>query len=142
MWALSKWLACGASSRKNWLSEEVFQNIRHIQTYNWTKYALCENSLRGGLQGQAMAFRSSFLKHFTHPNIQLDKLCALWKYSGWWASSRSNSFQEKFIRNILHIQTYNWTKNALCESTVDGGLQAEAMAFRRSFSKHHTHSHI
>ena len=251
MWALSKWLACGASSRKNWLSEEVFQNIRHIQTYNWTKYALCENSLRGGLQGQAMAFRSSFLKHFTHPNIQLDKVCALWKYtecwissrskgsqekfikalytfkhtieqsmrsvkahwvvgfkqkqwlpgevyskhfthpniqldkecalwkySGWWASSRSNGFQKKFFKtsytfthiieqsmrsvklhwlmgfkqkqwlaekkfqNIKHSQTYNWTKYALCENTLSGGLQSEAMAFRRIFSKQYTHSNI
>ena len=80
------------------LPEYVFQNIIHMQTYNWTKYALCESTLRGGLQGEAMAFRSSFLKHYTHSNIQLNNFCALWKSSEWWASGRSKSFQKKFFK--------------------------------------------
>ena len=201
--------------QKQWLAEEVFQNILHIQTYNWTKYALCECTLSGGPQAEAMAFRRNFSKHYTHSNIQLNKVCALWKYTDWWASSRSNGFHKKFFKtfytfkhtieqsmrsvkvqwvvgfkqkqrlaeevfqniihiqtytneqsmrsvkvhwvvgfkqkqwlpeevfqNILHIQTYNWRKYALCESTVSDGLQSEAMAFGRSFSKHYTHSNI
>ena len=89
-----------------------------------------------------MAFRRSFSKHYTYSNIQLNKVCAIWRYTEWWASSRSNSFQKKFFKNNLHIQTYNCTKNALCRSTLSGGLQAEAMAFRIIFSKQYEHSNI
>ena len=164
--------------QKQWLSEEVFQNIIHIQTYNWTKYALCESTVSDGLQSEAMAFGRCFQKHYTHSNIQLHKVCALWKYSDWWASSRSKGSHKKFFKklytfkhtieqnmrsvkvhwvvglkkkqwlaeevfqNILHIQTYNWTKFALCGSTLSGGLQAEVMAFRRNFSIHYKHSNI
>ena len=234
---------------KRWLSEVVFWNIIHIQTYNWKKCALCQSNLIGGLQAETMAFRRSFWKHYTHANIQLNKVsamwkytewwsssrkngfqkiffktlytfkhtieqnrrpgkvqwvmgfnqkqwlsqifskqfrhsniqlnkvCALWKSSEWWASSRSNGFQkffktiyifkhtaersmrslkvqwvmgfnqkqwlaEEVFQNIIHIETCNWTKYELCESTLSGGLQAEAMAFRRKFSKHYTHSNI
>ena len=163
---------------KQWLSEEIFWNIIHMQTYNWTKYALCESTPSGGLQAEAMAFRRSFSKHYTHSNIQLNKVWALWKSNEWWASSRSKGFQRKFFKtkftfkqtieqnmhsvelhwgvgfkqnqwlseevfqNNIHIQTYSWTKYALSESTVSDGLQSEAMAFGRSFSKHYTHSNI
>ena len=163
---------------KQRLSKEIFWNIIHIQTCNWTKYALCESTVSSGLQAEAKAFWRSFLKYYTHSNIQLNKVCALWKYSEWWASSRSNGFQKKFFKtlnilkhaieqrmrsvkvhwvvgfkqkqwlaevvfwDIIHIQNYNWTKYALCESTVSGGLQAEAMGFRRNFSKHYTYSSI
>ena len=164
--------------QKQWLAEEVFQNILHIQTYNWTKYALCECTLSGGLQAGAMAFRRNFSNSYTHSNTQLNKLCALWKYTEswvssrskgsrrntskhythssiqlnkecglwkhteWWASSRSNGFQKKFFESFYTTKKNNWTKHALCESTVSGGLEAEEMAFRRNFSKHHTHSNI
>ena len=164
--------------QKQWLSEEVFWNIIHMQTYNWTKYALCESTPRGGLQAEAMAFRRSFSKHYTHSNIQLNKVCVLWKYSEWWASISSNGFPKKFFKtlytfkhtteqsmrsvkvqwrvgfkqkqglpeevfqNIIHIQKYNWTKYALCGSTLTGGIQAEAMARIRNFSKHYTDSNI
>ena len=164
--------------QKQWLAEVVFLNIIHMQTYNWTKYALCECTLSGGLQPEAMASRRSFLKHYTHSNIHLNKICALWKYSEWWASSRSNGFQKKFFKTIytfkhtieqimrsakvqwvvafkqkqwvsgevfqnsIHIQTYNWTRYALCKSTLSGGLQAEAMGSRRIFLKHYTHANI
>ena len=162
--------------QKQWLPEEVFQIIIHIQTYNRTKYLLCESTLSGGLEAEAKVFRNSFSKQYTHSNIQLNEVCAQWKYSEWWASIRSNGFQTKFFetlytfkntieqtmlsvkvhwgvglkqkqqlaeevfQNILHIQTYNWTKYALCECTLCGGLQAEAIGFRRNFSKHYTHS--
>ena len=86
--------------QKQWLSEEVFQIIIHTQTNNWTKYALCESTVSGGLQVEAMAFRRSFSKQFIHSNIQLNKLGALWKYSELWASSRSNVFQKKFFKTI------------------------------------------
>ena len=164
--------------QKQWFSEKVFQNNIHIQTYSWTKYALCESTLSGGLQAEAMSFRTSFQKHYTHSNIQLIKVCARWNYTEWWASSRSNGFQKKFFKtiytfkhtversmhsvkvrwvvgfkqkqclseqvfkNIIHIQTYNWSKYALVEITLSGGLQTEAMAFRRSFPRHYTHSNI
>ena len=164
--------------QKQWIAEEVFQNVIHIQTYNWTNYVLCDCTVSGGLQAEAMGLGRSFSKHYTHSNIQLNKVCALWKYSEWWASIRSNGFQEnlfkmlytfkhtvekimrsvkvhwlvgfnqkqwlseEFFRNIIHIKTYNLTKYALCESTLRGGLQGEAMAFRRSFSKQYTHSNI
>ena len=157
---------------KHCLSEELFPNIIHIQTYNWTMYALCESKLKGGIQPEAMACRISFSKHYTQSNIQLNKVCAPRKYSEWWPSSRSNGFLKKFFKtlyifkhtieqcmrsvkvhwvvgfkqkqwlskevfqNTTNFQTYNWTKYALCESTLSGGLQAEIMAFRRNFSKH------
>ena len=197
-----------------WPSEEFFQNIIHIQTYNRTKYALFENTLSSVLQAEAVAFRRSVLKHYTHSNIKLNKVCILWKYTDWWASSRSNGFNKKFFKtlyifkhtiqqcmlsvkvhwvvgfkqkqwlaeeffetlytfkhtieqskrsvkvqwvvgfkqkqwvseevfqNIIHIQANNWTKYALCESTLRAGLQAKAMGFKRSFSKQYTHSNI
>ena len=164
--------------QNQWLSEEVFWNIIHMQTYNWTKYALCEITLTGGVQAEKMAFRRSFLKDYTHANIQLNKICALWKYTDRWDSSRSNGSHKKFFKtlftfkhtieqnmrsvevhwlvgfkqeqwlaketfqNIIDMQTYNWTKYALCKSTLTGGLQAEAMAFRVSFLKHYTNSNI
>ena len=164
--------------QKQWLLEEVFQNIIHIQTYNWTKYALCESTVSGGLQAEAKAFRRIFSKHYTHSNIQLNKVCALWKYTEGWTSRRSDGFQKLFFEtsytfkhtieknvhsvkvtwvvgfkqkqwlseevfwNIIHMQTYNWTKYALCDSILSGGLQAEKMDFRRSFSKLYTHSNI
>ena len=142
--------------QKQWLSEEVFQKIIHIQTYKWTMYALCENSLSGGIQAEAKARRTSFLKHYTHSNIQLNSVCALWKYTEWLASSSSNGFQKKFFKKlyifkltveqcmrsvkvhwvvdfkqkqllaekvfwtILHMQTYKWTKHALCENRLSG----------------------
>ena len=91
----AQWVMCFI--QKQWLSEESFQYILHIQTYNWTKYALCEITVSGGLQAGAMSFRISFSIHFTHSIIQLNKVCALWKYTEWWASSRSNGFQENFF---------------------------------------------
>ena len=163
---------------EQWFSEEVSQNIIHIQIYNWSKYALCESTGTGALRGEGMTFRSSFSRHYKHSNIQLNKVSALWKYSEWWASRRKTSVQKKFFKtlytfkhtieqrmrsvkvqwvvgfkqkqclseefsqNIIHIQIYNWTKYAICESTVSGGLQAEAIAFRRILLKHHTHSNI
>ena len=163
---------------KEWPSEEFFQNNIHIQTYNWTKYALCESTVSGGLQGEGMAFRIIFLKHYTHSNMKLNKVCILWKYMEQWASSRSNGLQKNFFKtiytfkhtieqsmrsvkvqwvvgfkekewlseeffwNIIHIQTWNWTKYAFCEITLSGWLQAEAMPRRRNFLKHYTHSNI
>ena len=145
-------------NQKQWLSEKVFQNIIHIQTYSWTKYELCESTLSGGLQTEAMAFRRNFLKYYTHSNIRLNNLCALWKYTEWWAWSRSNDSQKKFfktlytfkhtieqnlrsvnvqwvvgfkqkqwvsgevLQNIIHSQTYNWTKFALLGRTLRCGL--------------------
>ena len=92
------WVA--GSKQKQWFSETLFQNIRHIQTYKWMKYALCESTLSGGLQAEAMAFRRSFSKHYTHSNLQLIKVCALWKYTECWTSSRSNGFQTKFFEKL------------------------------------------
>ena len=164
--------------QKHRVSENVFRNIIHIQTYNLTKYAFCESTLSGGPQAEALGFRRSFSKPYTHPNKQLNNICALWKYTELWASSRSNGFQKKFFKtlytfkhtieqsmhsvkvhwvvglkhkhwvseevfqNLIHIQTYNWRMYALCESTLSGGLQAEVMAFRRSFSKQYTYSNL
>ena len=79
-----------------------FQNIIYIQTYNWTKYALCESTVSGGLQVEAMAFRRSFSKQYTHSNIHLNKVCALWKYSEWWVSRRRNGFQKNFSKHYTH----------------------------------------
>ena len=122
--------------QKQWLSEYFFQNNINIQTSNWTKYEICETTVSGGLQAVAMGFRGSFWKHYTHSNILLNNVCALWKYTDWWASSKSNAFQKKFFKNYLHIQTYNCKRYALFKSTLSGGLQAEAMTITRSFSKH------
>ena len=107
--------------QKLWPSEEVFQNIIHIQTYNLTKYALCESTLSGGLQAEAMAFRRSFSKHYTHSNKQLNKVCALLMYSEWWASSRSNGFQEKFFKTIYTFKhTIEQTKRPVKVQWVVG----------------------
>ena len=155
--------------QKQWLSKEIFQNIKHVQTYNWTKYALCESKVNVGLQAQARGLWRNFLKHYTLSNLQLNKVGILWKYTEWWASSRSNGFQKKFFKtlytfkhtieqcmrsvkvhwvvgfklkqslaeeffwNIIHIQTYTWRKYAFCESTLIGGLQAEAMVSEEVF---------
>ena len=78
-----------------------FQNTLHIQTNNWTMYALCESTLSSGLQAEVMAFKS-FSKHYTHSKKQSNKVCALWKYTEWWASSRSNGFQRKFSKHFTH----------------------------------------
>ena len=165
-------------NQKQWLSEEVFKIIIPIQTYNWTKYALCESPVSGGLQAEARARIRIFSKNYTHSNIQLNKLCALWKCTEWRAWSRSNDSQKKFFKtlytfkhtteqslrsvelhwvvgfkqkqwlsgetfqNIINIQTYNWTNYALCERTLTVGIQAEAMASIRNFSKYYTHSNI
>ena len=86
--------------QKQWLAEEVFWNIIHMQTYNWTKYAFCESTLSGGPQAEAMGFRRSFSKPYTHSNIQLNKVCSLWKYTEWWASSRSSGLQKKFFKTL------------------------------------------
>ena len=154
---------------KQRLSEEIFWNIIHIQTCNWTKYAFCGSKLSVGPQAEAMGFERNFSKHYTPSNIHMNKVCLLWKYTEWWASSRSNGFQKKFFKtlytfkhtieqsmrcakvqwvvgfkqkqwvseevfqNIIHIQIYTWTKYAFCKCTLSGGLQAEAMASRRSF---------
>ena len=164
--------------QKQWLSGEILPHILHIETSNWTKYALCERTVSVGLQAQAMSFRKNFLKHYTHSYIHLNKVCLLWKYTEWWASSRSNEFQKNFFKTIytfkhtieqimrsakvqwvvafkqkqwvsgevfqnsIHIQTYNWTRYALCKSTLSVGLQAEAMGSRRIFLKHYTHANI
>ena len=128
--------------QKQRLAGDVLQNLIHIQTYNWTKYAVCESTLSGGVQAEAMASRRSFSKHFTHPNIQLNKVCALWKYKWVVGFKRKQWLSEENFQNIIHIQTYNWTMYALCESIVSRGLQAEAIAFGRKFSKHYTHSNI
>ena len=162
---------------KQWLAEEVFWNIIHMQTYNWTKYAFRERTLSGGPQAEAIGFRG-FSKQYTLSNTQLNNVCALWKFTEWWDSSRSNGSQEKFFetlctfkhtieqsmhsvkvhwvvglkqkqwlseeafQNIIHIPKYNWTTYALCESSLPGGLQAEATGFRRIFSKHYKYSNI
>ena len=87
-------------TEKEWLSEEIFWNIIHIQTWNWTKYALCESTLSGWLQAEAMPRRRNFLKHYTHSNIQFKKVSALWKYSEWWASRRRNGFPNKIFKTL------------------------------------------
>ena len=122
--------------QKQWLAEEVFQNIIHIQTYNWTNYALCESTVSGGLQAEAMGLGRIFKiiipiqtynwtkyalcespvsgglqaeararirifsKNYTLSNIQLNKLCALWKCTEWRAWSRSNDSQKKFFKTF------------------------------------------
>ena len=176
--ALWKYTEQWASSRSHGFQRNFFETLYTFKTYNWTKYALCENTLSGGPQAEAMGFRRSFSKHYKHSNIQLNNVCALWKHTEWLALSRSNGSQKKFFeplytckhtneqsmrsvkvhwevgfkqkqylaeeifQNIIHIQAYNWTKYALCESTLSGGLQAGAMGFRRNFSKHFTQSNI
>ena len=89
---------------KQWVSEEVFQNIIHIQAHNWTKYALCESTLSGGLQVKAMAFKRSFAKHYKHSNIHLNKVCLLRKFSEWWASSRRNGYQKRFFKTLYILK--------------------------------------
>ena len=130
--------------QKQWLSEEVFQNIIHIQTYNWTKYALSESTVSDGLQSEAMAFGRSFSKHYTHSNIQLIKVWAFWKYTEWLDSSRNNGFQKKFSKTLyIFKQTIEQSMRSLkVHLAAERGLQSEAMAFRVSFLKHYTHSNI
>ena len=74
-------------------------------------YALCKSTLSGGLQAEAMGFRRSFLKQYTHANIQLKKVCTLWKYTEWMASSRSNGFQKNFFKTLY---TFKHTIEQIC----------------------------
>ena len=85
---------------KQWVSEEVFQNVIPIHAYNWTMYALCKSTLSVGLQAEGMASRRNFSKHFTYSNVQLNKICTLWKYSECWASSTSKGFLKKFFETL------------------------------------------
>ena len=89
---------------KQWVSEEVFQNVIPIHAYNWTMYALCKSTLSVGLQAEVRAFRRSFSEHYTYPNIQSNKKCALWRYTGEWASSRSSGFQKKFFKTLYILK--------------------------------------
>ena len=128
--------------QKQWLAEEVFQNVLHIQTYNWTKYALCECTLSGGLQAEAMARIRNFSKKiytFKHTIEQIMRSVKVHWVKG---LKQKQWLAEEVFQNFIHIQTYNWTNYALCECTVSGGLQAEAMGLGRRFSKHYTHSNI
>ena len=88
-----------------------------------------------------MAFRQIFSKHSTHSNMQLNKVGALWNYTGV-GSKEKRWLSEVAFWNIINIQTFNWKKCALCQSNLSGGLQAETMAFRRSFLKHCTHANM
>ena len=128
--------------QKQWFSEEVFQNIIHIQTYNWTKYALCESTVSGGLQAEAMGFRRSFSKHFFTFKHTIEQNMRDVEVHWVVGFKQKQCFSEEVFQNVIHIQTYNWTKYAICESTLSGGLQAETIAFRRNFFKHYTLSII
>ena len=86
--------------QKQGLPEEVFQNIIHLQPYNWSIYALCASTLTGEIQAEAMACIRNFSKRYTHSNIQLTKVCALWMYTDWWASIRGNWFRKKFFKTL------------------------------------------
>ena len=84
--------------QKQWVSEELLPHIIHIQTYNWTMYALCESSLSGWLQPEAMTHIEVFwnIIHMQTYNRTKNALCE--KYTEWWASSRNNGFQKKFYK--------------------------------------------
>ena len=127
--------------QKQCLSEEVLQNIIHIQTYNWTKYAICESTVGGGLQAEAMPFRRSFSKHYTHSNIQLNKVCDLWKYSEWWVSGTSIGFQKKSLKLYTHSNIQLNKVSALWKYS-EWWASSSNNGFRRSFWKHYTHSII
>ena len=92
-----------------WVSEEGFENIIHIQIYIWTMYALCESTLSGGLQAKAMPFRRSFsetIYTFKHTIAQsMRSLEVHWvvcfKQKQW--------LSEEVFQNIKHNKPYNWT---------------------------------
>ena len=128
--------------QKQCLSEEVFQNNINIQTYNWTKYALCESTVSGGLQAEAMGFRRGFSKHFFTFKHTIEQNMRDVEVHWVVGFKQKQWFSEEFFQNIIYIQAYNSTKYALFESTLSSGLQAEVMAFRRIFSKQYTHSNI
>ena len=128
--------------QKQCLSEEVFWNIIHIQTYTWRKYAFCESTLIGGLQAELMAFRRNFSKRLNMFEHTIEQNMHSVKVKWMLGFKHKQRVSEEIFWNIIHFQTYNWTKYAFCESTLSGGPQAEAMGFRRSFSKHYIHSNI
>ena len=128
--------------RKQWFSEEIFQNIIHIQTYNWTKSALCESTVSGGLQAEAMAFRIFFSKQYKHSDIQLNKVWALWKYSEWWTSSSSNGFQRKFLKTLYTFKhTFEQCMRSVKVHCVVGFKQKQCLS-EEVFQKQFTHSNI
>ena len=140
--ALWKFTECWDSSRSNGSQKKFFELLYTFKHTIEQKYALCESTVSGGLQAEAMGFRTSFSKHYTYSRIQLNKLCALWKIH-WAVGFKQKQWpSEEVFQNTTNIQTYNRTKYALCESTLSGGLQAEVMAFRKSFSKRYTLSNI
>ena len=138
LWKYSGWWASSRSNafRRSFSKHYAHSNIQLNKVCDLWKYS------KWWASGTSNGFQKKSLKHYTYSNIQLNKVCTLWRYTEWWTSSRSNSFQKKIFKNNLHIQTYNCTKYALCRSTLSGGLQAEAMAFRIFFSKQYKHSNI
>ena len=87
---------------KQSLSEESFWNIRQIQTCNWTDYALSESKLSSGLQAEARAFRWSFLKDFTHSNIQLTKYAFCESTLSDGSQAEAMGFRRSFSRHYKH----------------------------------------
>ena len=98
--------------------------------------------MSGGLEAEAMGFRTRFLKHYIHSNIQLNKVCALWKYSELWASSRSNGFKRKFSKHYTHwnIQLKKvcalWKYTEWWASSRSNGFQKNF--FKTSYTFKHT----
>ena len=105
-------------------------------------YALCEITVRGGLQVVAMGFRRSFSKQYTHSNIQLNKICSMWKYTVWCASRRKISFQKKFFKTLYTFKhTIEQRMRSVKVQWVVGFKQKQCLS-EKSFSNHYTHSNI
>ena len=121
--------------------EEVFQNIMHIQTYNWTKYAICWSTVSGGLQAQAMDFRRS---HWNIIHIQTYNWTKYALFEGTLSGglqAEAIAFRRKFSKRIYTFK-HTIAQSMRSVEVLSGGLQAEAMAFRIFFSKQYKHSNI
>ena len=136
LWKYSDWWA---SSSRNGFQKNFFQININIQTYNWTKYELCESTMCVGLQAQPMAFRK-FIETLYSFKHTIEKRMLSVEVQWVVGFKQKQRVSGEVFQNIIYIQAYNSTKYALCESTASGGLQAEAMGFRRSFSKYFSHS--
>ena len=62
-----------------------------------------KGSLSGGIQAEAMARGRSFLKHYTHSNIQLTKHALCESTLSGWLQAEAMGFKRSFSKHYTHL---------------------------------------
>ena len=97
LWKYTEWWA---SSRSNGFQKKFFKTLYIFKhTIEQSKRSVRVQWVVGFRQKQWVS-GEVFQNIFSHSNKQLNKICAMWKYTEWWASSRSNAFRKKFFKTL------------------------------------------